>query len=193
MNEEAKTEQPTETAAPATGTANSRKRKRLIATLTAAGAVLLILAGVFIHAENRAPLWWLKIKANLNSPEAQYQLGCRFSGLENNMAIGYFRQSADNGNAKGMFRLGWCILQGIGTDRDRATAEQWFLRAVPGLRKLAEGGDVHAQRYLGICYSTGHGVSRNPPEGEQWLQKAAGQGDKPAQELLRKLSAPSRN
>lgn len=60
-----------------------------------------------------------------------------------------------------------------------------FVSAFEYCYEAAREGDALSQLYLGYMYWRGKGVSRNRSEARKWLEKAAIQGHKGAQEILR--------
>lgn len=89
--------------------------------------------------------------------------------VELHRAIICFRRSAELGNARGQFCLGWCHRWGEGTHRDRAKAVEWF-------RASALQGYTRAQFQLGLCYLKGKGMEQvSEEEGWRWIAAAAAQ------------------
>ncbi|HMM59838.1 MAG TPA: sel1 repeat family protein, partial [Candidatus Rifleibacterium sp.] len=70
--------------------------------------------------------------------------------------------------------------KGLGVKQDFATAANWF-------RLAADAGDMHAQFYLGTLYQCGMGVEFSLEKANSWLQKAAAQGHKEANTLLKEI------
>jgi TPR repeat protein len=66
--------------------------------------------------------------------------------------------------------LGFLYTQGIGVERNEATAFAWVLKA-------AEQGNAAGQAQLGKLYLAGRGVERDYGSAFKWAQKAAEQGN----------------
>ncbi|GAB2550301.1 tetratricopeptide repeat protein [Rhodanobacter koreensis] len=125
-----------------------------------------------------------------------------------NDGLAWIRRAADAGSTKGMSMLGLLQLNGgMGASKDKAAAEQWFLKAanagdadaqlilgslyiwngfdhtdvaagVRWLREAAQHGQAEAQGTLGYLLISGDkGVPKNPVEGVQWADKAVLKND----------------
>ena len=97
-----------------------------------------------------------------------------------NVDINALRKSADRGDAKAQFNLGWYYEKGKGVKQDSAEAVKWY-------RKAADQGHAKAQCKLGVCYFYGYGVKQDYAEAVKWYFKASKQGDTRAAEALKKL------
>lgn len=86
-------------------------------------------------------------------------------------------QSAEEGNPKAQFLLGWEYANGKEEFRNLKAAEKWFRRA-------AEQGYVPAQRELGCLYYEGEGVAIDREEARHWWELAADNGDRDAMACL---------
>ena len=89
-------------------------------------------------------------------------------------AVKWYREAAEQGNAKGQFNLGMMYNKGQGVPQDYAEAAKWY-------RKAAEQGFAEAQNNLGMMYHAGQGVPQDYAEAARWYRKAAAQGIASAQ------------
>ena len=78
--------------------------------------------------------------------------------------------------------MGYCLLNGIGTAKNPASAVEWFRRA-------ASQGSVRALNLLADCYRDGVGVPADLSRAEQYYQEAVRKGSQSAAESLKKLHA----
>lgn len=85
-------------------------------------------------------------------------------------------READAGHPAAQFRLGRIYQKGNGVDKDPDRAEEWFHKALPGLKQEAEAGDRDAAFYLYDCFHEGLGVQKDDAEALRWLQRAATEG-----------------
>lgn len=67
--------------------------------------------------------------------------------------------------------------EGEGEQRDSELADEWFHKAVPGLKKEAEDGGREAAFCLYECFRKGLGVEKDDARALFWLQRAAEQGE----------------
>lgn len=91
-------------------------------------------------------LYWFKKAAELDSDEAQNELGNIYrdgDDVEENLieAVKWYRKAAEQGYAEAQYNLGRCYDFGWGVAEDKAEAEQWY-------RKAAEQGDEDAKEAL---------------------------------------------
>ena len=129
------------------------------------------------------------------------------------MAFQYFTKAAASGNPAAAFRVGICLAEGVGTEKDPAAAADRFLIAARAnipeaqfnlaclflkgddipkdenaafywFKRAAENGDNRACRQAAYCCFYGIGTQKNETEGIKWLMKAADNGDHEAQKLL---------
>ena len=98
----------------------------------------------------------------------QKGLNARYHG---NYSLAYqcFKMSAEYGDEKGQYNLGYCYLTGLGVLQDEARAFQWF-------EKAADKGNAAAQNALGLLYQRGEGVEHDDAEAVGWFRKASDQG-----------------
>lgn len=129
-----------------------------------------------------------------------------FHGLE--------RQSHDD---KLQYRIGWMLLQGVGTEQDAAAAREWLQKAarlgnvhakvqlakltladvtagpeqlrgaVAFLREAAENGHDGAQYTLGKLYRDGGAIEKDIKEADRWFRLSAEAGNEYAQYALGRL------
>jgi TPR repeat protein len=85
------------------------------------------------------------------------------------MGPSWFRERAERGDAESMYRLGLLHENGVGVDRDPATARDWYQRA-------AEHGHARAQYRLARAWHTGRGGPVSLTRAAKWYDAAA---DKP--------------
>jgi TPR repeat protein len=86
----------------------------------------------------------------------------------------WYREAAEQGEAKAQCVLGFDYAEGQGVPQDYAEAVRWY-------RKAADQGNAKAQYGLGFLYALGQGVPQNYAEATRWYCKAAEQGDADAQ------------
>jgi TPR repeat protein len=91
--------------------------------------------------------------------------------------IDIIKKAANQDDAKGQFKLGFCYYHGNGVDKDPAKAFEWF-------QKAANQDNANGQKWLGICYHKGHGVDKDHAKAFEWFQKAANQDDADGQYCL---------
>jgi len=131
-----------------------------------------------------------------------YESGSGFVPKDLKKAFNFYSKSAEKGFCCGIYNLGLCYLDGVGTEKnydkgmellkkakglgcDYASTFLKHERFSPALKIKAESGDVGAQISLGHCYSCGqHGVAVDYKEALRWYTKAAEQGDANGQNSL---------
>lgn len=86
----------------------------------------------------------------------------------------YFKKAAELGDAGGMCGLGYCYMNGCGTQEDAEKAAEWYIKA-------ADMGMNTAQVYAAKCYRMGIGVEQSYTKAYELLKRAAEQGDAEAQ------------
>lgn len=79
-------------------------------------------------------------------------------------AVIWLRKAARQGSAPGQYRLGCCLLEGLGVPQNRADALRW-------LRAAAQQAHPEAQYRLGCCLLEGSREDR--AEAITWMRKAA--------------------
>ena len=130
-------------------------------------------------------------------------------GQDEEEAVHWYAQAAEQGDALAQFNLGAMYVEGQGVARNFDKAMHWYRRAAdqgnapaqfslgllyeqsPGTlylqeavqwyRKAAEQGHAPAQVNLGALYAEGHGVRQDFQEALRWYQAAAADGYAPAQ------------
>lgn len=127
--------------------------------------------------ENGAIEWFIE-KAEEGVPQIQAQLGyCYTNGIgvekDENKGLHWTRQSAEKGNARGQFNLGF-YFEGM---NDMEKAVEYYT-------KSANQGFVHAQYNLGRIYNINFQDKR---KAIYWYGKAADQGDPFSQSVLAAL------
>lgn len=85
-------------------------------------------------------------------------------------------RQAEAGNPSAQFRLGRIYQEGDGVEKDPDRAEDWFHRALPGLKQKADAGDADAAFDLYDCFHEGLGAEKSDTQALHWLQLAAEQG-----------------
>ena len=73
--------------------------------------------------------------------------------------------------------LAFCLMHGLGVERNEKAGFEWALEA-------AKRGFAPAQTMVGECYLDGRGVEASVERGETWLYRAARLGNKRAKMLL---------
>lgn len=87
-----------------------------------------------------------------------------------NIALSYYRTSAEQGNTNAMCKLGNFYALGQSVEKNDSLA---FLQ----YNKAANAGDPWGQRCVAYCYLVGLGTDRNPGIATQWYKTAAKGGD----------------
>lgn len=85
-------------------------------------------------------------------------------------AFGYFSKAADGGHPRGIYNLGLCYQDGVGTASDPSKAVGLF-------QKASDLGIPEAMTALAAAYETGAGTTSDAGKAIQWYQKAADAGD----------------
>lgn len=128
-------------------------------------------------------------------------------------AVSCYREAAAQGHPAAQCRLGQCLEEGTGAEKDPQQAVAWYQeaadkenawaqyhlgrcfangtgigvnldKAVSWYRKAAEQGNAEAQLALGQCFETGKGVGKDETQAVSWYEKAAQQGHADAQYAL---------
>ena len=125
-------------------------------------------------------LKWLRLAADENYTDAQYELGDLYSrglGVSENPeeANRLFGLAAQKGLARAQNQIGLRYKQGIGVAKDENMAFQWFSSA-------AEQNYAPALFNVGLCYAEGIGLSeKNDSTAFEYFRRAAEQGNVSAQ------------
>jgi len=131
-----------------------------------------------------------------------YESGSGYVPKDLKKAFILYSKSAEKGFCCGIYNLGLCYLDGVGTEKNYEKGMELLKKAKgmgcdyakeflnherfsPQLKAKAESGDVEAQLNLAHCYICGqHGVSIDKKEAVKWYIKAAVQGNAIAQRSL---------
>lgn len=125
----------------------------------------------------------LAVAANSGNAAAQADLGWSLANQQKyDEAFQWFQKSASQGNAKGLYGLGWCYDTGAGVKVDYKVAWDLYVES-------ASKGFPDAQFYLAGAYLQGVDLSglhidKNPARGVEWLSTAATGGLAIAQKTL---------
>jgi len=95
-------------------------------------------------------------------------------------AFKIFHESAEMGNSKAQYRLGFMYSLGKGVKKDDQQAVNWW-------QKAAKQNDPDAQYYLGYMYEIGAGVKQDMATAKQWYEKAAANGSVNAVQSLKMM------
>ncbi|MDR1385710.1 MAG: sel1 repeat family protein [Planctomycetaceae bacterium] len=110
-------------------------------------------------------------KANNGDTDAQVALGQYYRVKKDfGLAIKWFQQAAEKGNAKGQVMYGTCFFIGVVVPQDNKQAFEWF-------QKAANQGDSGGQWRLAFCYVAGLGTDKNTKKAFELFRKSAEQGD----------------
>lgn len=115
-----------------------------------------------------------KKQAEKGDSEAMFKLSIAYGSPlaldESNLSDYWLKKSAENGNNKAMYMLGYEQLAGIYGEENHSQAVHWFERA-------AEKGHVKAMFYLGNIYYSGSGnVAQNDKKARHWFTVACDNG-----------------
>ena len=171
--------------------------------------------GKGVEQDYKQAFKWLKQAAEQGHKQALNRLGIYYEkglGLEKDpqKAVEYFLSSAERGYASAQYKLALCYEKGEGIEQDYSQAFGWLQAAAeqgnaPAQKKLGDyldgtkdpqkavghylyyavHGDVSAQYKLALCYEKGEGIEHDCSQAFRWLQKAAKQGNIPAQNKLK--------
>lgn len=114
-----------------------------------------------------------KQAADLGNAEAWNALGVvTMQGGDSKVpeAFGYFSKAADVGHPRGIYNLGLCYQDGVGTASDPSKAVGLF-------QKASDLGIPEAMAALAAAYETGTGTTSDASKAIQWYQKAADAGN----------------
>ena len=162
------------------------------------------LAGMYFEGqgigkdERKAREWCQKAAAQGYAP-AQINLGRMYAdgygGLakDERKALEWFRKAAEQGHPIAQDIVGDAYRDGFGVAKDIKRANEWWGKAMPGLRTLAEQGSPEAQsRLAGGLYCGLGGVAKDEAQAMKWLKKAAAAGYQSAQDVLKKIKQDGR-
>ncbi|MCJ7976521.1 sel1 repeat family protein [Aeromonas veronii] len=136
------------------------------------------------HFDEATRIW--SPLADQGQPRAQALMGWSHevgqgSEQDINRAITLYRQSAQEGDAFGQYRLADAYLRGAGVKRDLRQAFHWMDLA-------ARNGDVPAMLKVGVLHLMGASGRVDLSQGKQWLYQAAQKGNKLALQVLQELA-----
>jgi len=159
---------------------------------------------VFTDAAERGSIYAKAVLANMLA----YGQGV---SQDTQRAIMILRNMEDNGIA--LSYLGYAYCFGIGVEKDRGKAKEFFQKAMEfgspiapfGLGAIfykernddeayrlfrlgAEQGNESAQQMLGDCYEHGRGIAVDLQQAKEWYRKAAAVGHERARKALQRLS-----
>ena len=97
-----------------------------------------------------------------------------FNNKDYATAVEEWRLSAEQGDAKSQFGLGWMYYNGKGVKKYFKTAVKWYTLA-------AKQGHVSSQYNLAKLYQNGQGVKKDYKAAGKWYDLAAEQGHAKAQ------------
>lgn len=150
-------------------------------------------------------------------PQAQHNLGYLYhvgKGVTQSdaQAMIWYRKAADQGYAPSQFNVGVMFEEGQGVRADLDQAIAWytkaanqdylkaeqkladlyisrrdFANALTWVRKAADQGDPGEQFNLGSFYFNGWAVPKDNAQARLWYSKAAAQGSKAAETVLKKM------
>ncbi len=107
-----------------------------------------------------------------------------------NEALALFIEAGLAGDSSGSRNAGYCYALGIGCEKDKKKAVEWYTVS-------AKSGNAKAQCNLGVMYSYGNGTEQNYAEAAYWFRKSAEGGYSRGQtnlgELLTKGLGVERN
>jgi TPR repeat protein len=93
-------------------------------------------------------------------------------------AFSEWKSSAEQGEARAQYNLGWMYEKGKGVLKDPKQAVKWY-------RKGAEQGHSKAQYNLGLMYINGTGILKDLGKAKHWINKAYEGGDAEASKLAK--------
>ena len=98
-------------------------------------------------------------------------------------ALRLFKKVANRNFIEGQYRLGVMYRDGLGVERDPATALKWFEESggTDWMREVGKFGYPEAQYQAGLMYRDGIGTERDLEEAADWFEKAAKHDYPPAQ------------
>lgn len=121
------------------------------------------------------------VAANPEELRFVFQLGRALgAGKQFDEAARYYREAADEGDARAMNSLALAYENGNGVARNLAEAIRLY-------RKAADAGDAVAMYNLADMYERGAGTKADRKEAKNWYAKAAGLGDEDAKKALTRL------
>lgn len=141
------------------------------------------IAGVDANPQ-QAVVWWRRCVDDHRHINAMYELATAFylgEGAPENadMAVRLFQQGAHLGHAGAAYMLGECLLNGVGSERDRANALEWLVTAAEiGHRGARERVLMVLKEDYSILVVGESDEKQKPEEAVKWMS--------PQDELMRK-------
>ncbi len=129
-----------------------------------------------IRHKPKEPKWsWLSDPELLEA----YRANCVANNAFRHEAAFWYRKALAQGHPPAQYGLGRCLLMVVNSHMLRAEGMAW-------VRQAAEAGYAPAQLLLGdILQTGGYSLDKDEEEAEKWLLRAAAQGEKEAQRILR--------
>jgi len=128
-----------------------------------------LIDGVGVETNRERGATFLEQAARLGDTVAMNCLGWLKDASDPVLAVGWYRQGADGGNAMAMANLASCYWRGHGVAKDEMTAADWYRRA-------ADRGSSLAMNSLGSLYRDSKGT-RDHSAARQWFRRAAERGN----------------
>lgn len=157
-----------------------------------AGLGLLYKIGYGVEKDLTTAAKYYAEAAEGGMPEANYQLGLLYEGVEGDegvkknlvTAAECYTKAAESeeGHANAAWKLGLAYGIGEGVKKNPATAVKWFTKAAE-----SEKGHAGAECALGFAYENGQEVEKNLVTAAEWYAKAAEKGDAFARGSLDRL------
>ncbi len=138
--------------------------------------ILFVLGGCAVPERDEVPsgIDATRLKAAQGDPVSQYQMGMEhLRGVnvvqDTEVAVDWFRRSANLNYAPAQYQLGLAYLNGQGVTGDKPWAMFWFGTS-------AYGNHARAQHQLGLAYLNGDGLPMSAKWAWQWLKLAENNG-----------------
>lgn len=118
----------------------------------------------------------------------QYLYGSEEIQQDFSKAMGIFFKEAGSGNVLAMYELARMYEKGLGCEKEEATAQEWYGKALNGFLKVSETAKEKWLPYMwyriGKMYAAGQGTEKNYKEAAAWFEKAVEKNHKFAQYAL---------
>ncbi|MDR0486198.1 MAG: sel1 repeat family protein [Elusimicrobiota bacterium] len=125
--------------------------------------------GEGIEQDRKMAFEWFR-KSHMTNHSVEASSGA----VKSNPSLSILYRAANmEGNPDAQYNLGLCYL-----------GDHNYEGAFEVLKKASVKGHIESQYELGMLYRSGKGIENNYAEAQKWLKKAAGQGNKEAQEVL---------
>lgn len=146
-------------------------------------------AGIGVDKNAAEAIWWLHAAAEQGNANAKALLEKNknpkaYTATLKEATVRAIRALAEKGYPYAMHSMGRVYSYAVTVSENSAEGQQWYQKAVPGMKKLAEQGDAEAQMRLFQMYRNGNGVAKDEKEDWRWLNAAAENGYAEAQETL---------